>query len=447
MLDLAHRGHGRLPWPELFRPAIALAEEGFEVSPRLHKSIRSALARIRRAPAAAAYFLDASKQPRAIGSTLKNPKLAAAFRSIAKNGAAHFYTGPIAKAIEQAVAQHPSRPGLLSAEDLASYRSLEREPLCGEYRRYRICGMPAPSSGAITTLQTLGILESYDLSVLAPDSPRAIHLISEAQRLAYADRARYISDPEFASVPVAGMLDREYLRTRARLIHDDKSLGVAKPGIPEGVTQPGKDQTAALPSTTHLSIVDQSGNAVSMTSSIEHAFGSLIMVEGFLLNNQLTDFSFAAVDAEGRPINNRVQPGKRPRSSMAPTVVFDRDGNLEAVLGSPGGSSIIQYVTRSLISLIDWRLQPHETVSLPHYGAKTSARTTLEADTEVVKQQQALMALGHKIRVVPQTSGLALLVFNGVRENGQTGGLANGPQRSRWAGAADPRREGAVSGR
>lgn len=447
MLDLAHRGHGRLPWPELFRPAIALAEDGFEVSPRLHKSIKSALSRIRRAPAAAAYFLDDKKQPRMVGSLLKNPALAAALRSIAEKGAAHFYTGPIARAIVKAVAEHPVRPGFLNDDDLASYRALEREPLCGEYRRYRICGMPAPSSGAITTLQTLGILESYDLSVMAPDSARAIHLISEAQRLAYADRARFISDPSFAQVPVAGMLDREYLRARARLIQDDKSMGIAAPGQPEGVVEPGKDQTASLPSTTHLSIVDQSGNAVSMTTSIEHAFGSLIMVDGFLLNNQLTDFSFSAADAEGRPINNRVQPEKRPRSSMAPTVVFDRDGNLEAVLGSPGGSSIIQYVTRSLIGLIDWRLQPHETVSLPHYGAKTSARTTLEADTSIVKKQQELLALGHKIRVAPQTSGLALLVFNGVRDNGQTGGLANGIKRSRWAGAADPRREGAVAGR
>ncbi len=378
---------------------------------------------------------------------LKNPALAKTFQAIADHGAGHFYNGPIAQSIVNAVQNHPVRPGLLQAEDLAGYRALEREPLCGEYRRFRVCGMPAPSSGAITTLQTLGILESFDLSVLAPDSARAIHLISESQRLAYADRARYISDPEFAAVPVKGMLDREYLRKRARLINPDQSMGVPVAGMPEGVTEPGTDKTTPLPSTTHLSIVDHSGNGASMTSSIEHAFGSLIMVDGFLLNNQLTDFSFVATDNQGRAVMNRVQPRKRPRSSMAPTMIFDGRGNLEAIVGSPGGSSIIQYVTQTIIGLIDWKLQPYDAISAPHFGAKTSARTTLEADTPIVRRQQALLELGHKIRVAPQTSGLHLIVFNGVRSDGQTGGLAAGMQRSRWAGAADPRREGSVSGR
>lgn len=447
MLDLAHRGHGRLPWAELFRPAIALATDGFIVSDRLAQSIQSALPRIKRSPSAAAYFLTKSGRPLKAGSLLKNPALAKTFQEIADHGAGRFYNGPIAAAIVKAVQEHPVRPGALQTKDLAGYRALEREPLCGEYRRFRVCGMPAPSSGAITTLQTLGVLESFDLSVLAPDSAKAMHLITESQRLAYADRARYIGDPEFAPVPVSGMLDREYLRARARLINPDKSMGVASPGQPEGAAEAGVDKTTPLPSTTHLSIVDQSGNAVSMTSSIEHAFGSLVMVDGFLLNNQLTDFSFVSTDKEGRPVMNRVEPRKRPRSSMAPTMVFDWRGNLEAVLGSPGGSSIIQYVTQTVIGLIDWKLTPYEAVSAPHFGAKTSARTTLEAKTPIVKRQQSLMALGHKIRVVPQTSGLHLIVFNGVRPDGQTGMLAAGMKRSRWAGAADPRREGVVSGR
>lgn len=447
MLDLAHRGHGRLPWAELFRPAIALAQAGFEISPRLEQSVRAALPRIGRSPAAAAYFLDAKGQPKKAGTMLRNPALASAFQDIAKHGADYFYNGPLAHAIVAAVQSHPRRPGKLTTEDFVGYRALEREPLCGEYRRYRICGMPAPSSGAITTLQTLGILESFDLSVLAPDSTKAIHLITESQRLAYADRARYISDPAFDPVPVAGMLKREYLQQRARLISMDKSLGVASAGMPEGASVAAPDKTRALPSTTHLSIVDQSGNAVAMTSSIEHGFGSLIMVNGFLLNNQLTDFSFVAKDQEGRQVMNRVEASKRPRSSMAPTMVFDRQGSLEAVLGSPGGSSIIQYVTQTLIGMIDWGLGPQEAVSAAHFGAKTSARTTLEANTALVKRQQDLLKLGHKIRIAPQTSGTHLIVFNGVRSDGQTGGLAAGLPRSRWAGAADPRREGAVAGR
>ena len=447
MLDLAHRGHGQLPWAELFRPAIELAEKGFAVSPRLHASIVAAHKRIERSPSAAAYFLDAKGKPLAAGSILKNPALAASLREIAEHGADRFYSGQIARNIVAAVQEHPLRPGAMTVDDLAGYRALEREPLCGEYRRFRICGAPAPTSGGITLLQALGILEAFDMSVLKPDSARAVHLIAESQRLAYADRARYISDPEFAPVPTSGMLNRDYLRARARLISHEQSMGVPLPGEPEGAPKAGPDKTAAMPSTTHLSIVDQSGNAVSMTSSIEHAFGSMIMVDGFLLNNQLTDFSFTPEDADGEPVMNRVQAGKRPRSSMAPTMVFDRNGNLEGVVGSPGGSSIIQYVMQALVGMIDWKLNPIEAIAAPHFGAQTSAVTTLEADTPLVRLQPALTALGHKTRVRPQTSGTHLIVFNGVRADGQTGGLAAGLKRSRWAGAADPRREGVVAGR
>ncbi len=447
MLDLAHRGGGQLPWPELFRPAIDLAENGFPISPRLYTSILAARDRIAAQPAAAAYFLTRSGKAKPAGTVLRNPELAATFREIAEHGAEVFYRGPIAQAIVEAISSHPSRPGVMTIEDLRGYRALEREPLCGEYRRYRICGMPAPSSGAITTLQTLGILESFDLSVTQPGEARAVHLITEAQRLAYADRARYIADPAFVTVPVQGLLSQAYLAERARLISEESSLGAAPAGTPPGAPISGSDRSTGLPATSHLSIVDQSGNAVSLTSSIEHAFGSLIMVKGFLLNNQLTDFSFAPTDEHGDPIANRIEPGKRPRSSMAPTMVFDRQGNLEAVIGSPGGAAIIHYVTQTLIGLIDWRLGVQDAVSAPHFGAMTTATTTLEADTPIADLREQLTALGHKIAVAPLTSGLHAIVFNGVRANGQTGGLASGFERSRWAGAADPRREGAVAGR
>lgn len=447
MLDLAHRGHGHLPWAELFRPAIELAEKGFEISPRLYTSVLAARSRIAAQPVAAAYFLDKSGRPKPAGTLLKNPELAAVLREIAEQGAEVFYRGDIAGDIVAAVQGHKKRAGGMTLDDLRGYRALEREPLCGEYRRFRVCGMPAPSSGGLTTLQILGILENTDLSVLEPGSVQAVHRIAEAQRLAYADRARFIADPAFFNVPSKGMLDRDYLGERARLISDTVSMGEATAGSPPGAPAAGLDRSRQLASTSHLSIVDQSGNAVALTTSIEHAFGSLIMVRGFLLNNQLTDFSFAPVDENGEPIANRIEPGKRPRSSMAPTMVFDQYGNLEAVLGSPGGSAIIQFVTQTLIGLIDWKLDVQQAVEAPHFGAQTTATTILEKDTSLEALRRQLSALGHDVAFRPLTSGLHAIVFNGVRANGQTGGLAAGLKRSRWAGGADPRREGAVAGR
>ncbi|MBW6494580.1 MAG: gamma-glutamyltransferase, partial [Burkholderiaceae bacterium] len=397
-LELAHQRHGRLAWAVLFEPAIALAERGFPVSPRLHALIAKEVTRIRAQSTAAAYFLSADGGARPAGTILRNPELATTLRQIASGGADAFYRGPIAAAIVAAVHASPTHPGKLSRADLAGYQAVARAPLCALYRvEYRVCGMGPPSSGGITTLQTLGMLERFDLARLAPNSVAAVHLVSEAYRLAYADRARYIADPAFVNVPVAGMLASDYLAGRAALIDPARSLGAPPAGVPSGAPLAGTDHSAPLPGTSHLVVVDRAGNAVSMTSSIEQAFGSLHMVGGFLLNNQLTDFSFAPVDQQGRPIANRVEPGKRPRSSMAPTIVLDSSGRLEAALGSPGGSNIIQYVTGTLIGLIDWRLNVAQALELPHFGAQTSATTVLERGTALAAIAPQLEGRGHRV--------------------------------------------------
>ena len=446
MLDMAHRGHGRLPWPELFQPAVRLAREGFPISPRLHASISAASARLARSPAAAAYFLEPDGTPKAVGTILRNPEFAAVLEEVASQGIEAFYKGPTARAITEAVNADPRRPGVMTLKDLAGYRALEREPLCGEYRAIRVCGMPPPSSGGLTTLQTLKMLETADMAAFAPGSLDAVHLISEAFRLAYADRAKYIADPAYASVPVEGLLATDYAQQRAALIELDRSLGAAPAGTPAGAPQAAAGDEVSLPSTTHLSIVDREGNAVAMTTSIENAFGNLTMVRGFLLNNQLTDFSFRFADDDGRLVANRIEPGKRPRSSMAPTFVFDPDWRLAGLLGSPGGSSIIHYVTNTLVGMIDWRLDAQQAIDMPHFGATTSPLTTLEAGTALAALEAGLRERGHDIRLRPLTSGLHAIVANDVRPDGKPASLAIGERRSRWAGAADPRREGVAVG-
>ncbi|WP_183966699.1 gamma-glutamyltransferase [Quisquiliibacterium transsilvanicum] len=432
MLELAHARHGRLPWPALFEPAIRIAEEGFQVSPRLHLSIARSVRRICARPAAAALLLEPGGcRPKAAGSIMRNPELARSFREIAAGGADAFYRGPIAQAVAAAVHAHPERPGRLTEADLAGYRALERAPICGAHRAHRVCGMPPPSSGGIAVLQTLGILQRFDLAAHAPGSLDAVHLVSEAYRLAYADRERHVADADFVAVPVAGLLDPAYLGARSALVRPEASMGIPAAGRPQGDAGHGEEPPRQRPpSTTHLSIVDREGNAVSMTSSIEHAFGSLVMAGGFLLNNQLTDFAFAAADPAGRPLANRIQPGKRPRSAMAPTLVFGPDNRLEAVLGSPGGSVIVQYVTKALLGLIDWKLDPQQAVDLPNFGAQASATTLLERGTSLEALAPGLRARGHRVTIVDLNSGLHAIARDGEG----------------WAGGADPRREGTAMG-
>ncbi len=436
MLELAHRDHGRLPWSTLFMPAIRIAYGGFAVSPRLARLIAADDALCGQA-SAGDYFCDAQGRPKPAGTWLRNPAFGEVLLQVAFNGADAFYRGAIAADIVAAVRNHPRNPGTLDLADLAGYAAVLREPVCGAYRaKWRVCGMAAPSSGGIGVLQTLGLLERFDIGAMQPHSADAVHLVSEAYRLAYADRARYLADPAFFAVPQAGLLDPAYLRARAQAIDPRQSMGEPRPGMPAGAGELlGADSAADLPATTHMAIVDDAGNVVSMTSSIESAFGAKLMVRGFLLNNQLTDFSFSPADRDGRPVANRVAAGKRPRSSMAPTIVFDRRGRVRLAVGSPGGAGIIQYVTRALIGVLDWRLDIHDAIRLGNFGAMSGVATTLERGTPLEQLAPALTARGHAIRIDEQTSGLHGFTIDYA---------ADGTRRI--AAAADPRREGVAAG-
>lgn len=435
MLELAHRRHGRLPWASLFAPAIKLAESGFAMSPRLHALLRKET-QLKTDPAALAYFYQSNGTPKSVGTVLRNPELAATLRQIADKGVDVFYRGPIARDVVRAVRHHPTNPGRLSEQDMANYRARERAPVCFDYRRYNLCGMPPPSTGAIALGQILGMLEHTDIAQHTPErtangwrlAPQAVHLYSEAARLAYADRARYVADPDFIDVPTT-LLDKKYIAQRAQLI-GDKSIGKAAPGKPPGANVSWiDDDVSELPSTSHISVVDTQGNAVAMTTTIESAFGSRVMVRGFLLNNQLTDFPFVPKE-EGRPLANRLQPGKRPRSSMAPTLVFDRDDKkLLMTVGSPGGLSIINYVGKVLIGTLDWNLNMQDAISLPNFGSRNGP-TDLEKDRVDDALIDALKARGHEVQVIDQTSGLQ--------------GIMRTP--TGWFAGADPRREGVARG-
>ncbi|KAB8335214.1 gamma-glutamyltransferase [Scytonema tolypothrichoides VB-61278] len=430
MLELAHKKHGRLPWKQLFQPAIKLAEQGFAISPRLYTLLNREQYLQRTSPARN-YFFQADGTPKPVGTILVNRPYAQVLRQIAKGGADAFYKGEIAKDIVATV-QQAGVPGDLTTSDLAAYQAIERPPVCAVYRVYKVCGMGAPSGG-LTVLQILGILENFNLPSLEPASLQAVHLFSEAGRLAYADRGFYIADPDFVSVPSNELLDPEYLKRRARLISLDRALTDAQPG--ELSLQPasmrGKDDSPEFPSTSHLSVVDRYGNAVSMTSSIEDAFGSRLLVRGFLLNNELTDFSFSPTTTDGKLVANRIEPGKRPRSAMAPMMVFDQNGKLVMVVGSVGGARIINYVAKTLVAALDWKLDSQQAVALPNFGNRNSP-TDLEAGTaNVADLKSALEALGHSVQVVEQTSGSHAII---ITEQGLIGG-------------ADPRREGQAIGK
>jgi gamma-glutamyltranspeptidase/glutathione hydrolase len=426
MLELAHRRHGRIAWAKLFAPAIQLAEAGFPMPPRLYRLLQQESA-LRNSPAARALYYGVDDRPRPVGTAITNPEYAATLRAIAAFGADAFYAGAIAEDMVRAVGMHP-RPGDLSLADLQSYRAIERAPVCGRYRARRICGMGPPSSGSVALLQMLGVLERSGFERAAPNSELAAHLFAEAGRLAYADRARYLADPDFVPQPVEGLLEPAYLDARARLI-GERSMGHAVPGTPRGAPSAlGEVLQEHSVGTSHVSIVDARGDAVAMTSSIEGAFGSRIMVRGFLLNNQLTDFAF--VPAEGaRALANRVEPGKRPRSSMAPTLVFGRDGRLEMTLGSPGGSAIINYVAKTLVAMLDWRLDAQSAVALPNFGSRNGP-TEIERGTAYETLAPALRERGHDIRLLELTSGLHAI-------ERVPGG---------WRGGADPRRDGVARG-
>lgn len=427
VLGLMHEQHGRLPWSDLFEPAIDLAQRGFPVSERLH-ALLTGQNELQAQPAAASFFYDDNGQPWPVGHRLRNPALAQTLRKIAANGPRAFYEGPMAQRIVDAVAAHKV-PGDLALKDLADYRALERAPLCGPYKEYTICGMPPPSAGPLTVLQMLGILSHTPLADLAADSLQAVHLFAEAGKLAFADRDAYVGDPDFVDVPVQALLDPPYLASRAALIQPDKAMAPALAGNPLRLPSlPGRGNTPELPSTTHIVVVDARGNVVSMTSTIESAFGSKIFVDGYLLNNQLTDFSLTDADANGAPVRNRVEPGKRPRSSMAPMLVL-KDGKPVMAIGSPGGSAIINFVAKALLGVLDWEMNIQEAISLPNRGSQNRT-TDLEKGTSLHTLVPGLTALGHVVREVDLPSGLQGIVL-----------VPDGLQ-----GGADPRREGLAAG-
>ena len=439
LLELAYKQYGKLPWSVLFGPAIKLAEDGFAVSPRLAGLLKSEL-HLKKDPTAAAYFYDQEGNPWPAGHVLKNPDLAKVLREVAAGGADAFYTGHIARDIATKVQGHPTNPGALSVADIAGYQAKVRDPICSDYKTWTVCGMPPPSSGGIAIAQILGMLESRNLSAYPPKdgvlNAEGVHLFAEAGRLAFADRARYVADTDFVPLPgnsVKPLIDKGYLAMRGALI-GDKSMGVAKFGSPPAtLIAQGLDTSPELHSTSHISIVDAQGQSVSMTSSIEDQFGSRQMVDGFLLNNQLTDFSFDSVDANG-PVANRVQGGKRPRSAMAPTFVFEK-GTKKLMLsaGSPGGSAIINYVGKVLVGMMEWGLDVQQAISLPNFGSRNGP-TELEQGRAPDALVEALKAKGHNVRVMEQTSGLQGIMRMTVHGE------------EMWFGGADPRREGLVKG-
>jgi gamma-glutamyltranspeptidase/glutathione hydrolase len=426
MLELAHGAHGRLPWARLLEPAIQLAESGFRMSPRLYRLLGREPGLASDPAARALYFLD-DGAPKAVGMLIRNPGYAATLRTIAKGGADAFHSGAIAEDLVRAVTSH-ARPGDMTLADLASYRAIERMPVCGNYRAFRICSMGPPSAGGIAVLQMLGILERTPFATARPDSADAVHYFSEAGRLAYADRARYIADPAFVAQPVAGLLDPAYLDQRSLLV-GPRSMRRAQPGVPrDAEARLGAAAESEIAGTSHVSIIDAEGNAVAFTTTIEDAFGSRILVRGFLLNNQVTDFSFVQETGTG-PVANRIEGGKRPRSSMAPLFVFDREGNLRMVAGSPGGLAIINYVAKAIVSVLDWGLDAQAAAAAPNFGSRNGP-TELGRRTRYELLAPQLQERGHEVQFLDLTSGLHLI-------EKVPGG---------WRGGADPRREGAARG-
>jgi len=429
-LKLAHDKYGKLPWAELFQPAIALAREGFPVSPRLAKVLGDTGPESF-TPEARAYFFDAQGRPWPTGYKLANPAFADTLETVSREGPKAFYEGDIARDIVKAVQSDPRQPGKLSAEDLANYRAKERDPVCAPYRAYRVCGAGLPSSGGVTVSQVFDLISPYDLGS-TPLGATAVHIIAEAERLAFADRALYLADSDFVSVPLSGLLDPGYLATRRALMNPSRAQDHISAGNPPNQRQGvfGSDATTESVGTSQISIVDDAGDAFSMTTSIEQSFGSRTMVRGFLLNNQLTDFSFLPVDEQGRAVANRVESGKRPRSAMDPTIVFaGGDGTLRYVLGSPGGPAIILFNIKTIVGLIEWRLDPAQASALANFGG-TEGPVLLESGPQLDQLAAALTAMGHDVRRMELTSGEHIIA---VTPDGLEGG-------------ADPRREGVALG-
>ncbi|HXJ01387.1 MAG TPA: gamma-glutamyltransferase [Micropepsaceae bacterium] len=432
MLATAHAAHGKLPWAKLFEPAIRLAETGFKVPPRLAIELGEGGRGLAAMPAIKAHFLHPDGTPIKPGETWRNPELAQSLRRIADGGPDAFYKGAIAGEIADAVTKAPVNPGGMTVADLAGYQAKTRDPLCGLYRLYRVCSLPPSTSGGVTVLQILGLLQRFPSDQLHPNTLSAVHLVAEASKLAYADRAQWLGDPDFVPVPLAGLLDPAYVDARSRLIDPMRSMGMASAGMPPMKKAELRDFAPMRPQiemgTSHLAAVDDNGEAVSMTTSVEAAFGAQIAAGGFLLNNQLTDFSFEPV-IDGKPVANAPAPGKRPLSAMSPTIIFAPDGQFFAAVGSPGGRQIIAYVAQAVINLIDAKLSMPETAAAPRL-VNMNGPTLIERGTALETLTPALTAMGDRVRAIPFDSGV-----NGIRR-------VNGG----YEGGADPRREGVALG-
>ena len=428
-LEMAQSEFGKLPWNTLFEDTIKTAEDGFKVSPRLAKLVALDYhPGLKTFPSSSVYFFPAGN-PLKEGVTKKNRKLAKTLRGIAEKGSDYLLKGEVAQKIVDAVNSAEINPGQMTLEDLASYEPIKREPVCGLYHEKRICGMAPPSSGGVNVYQILKMLEDFELSQYAPDSVEFANLYTQASAMSYADREKFIADSDFTNLPFAAMINTAYLERRAEGISVDKKWRRARAGNPYADANVALGTSMELPNTSHVSIVDKDGNAVSMTTSIEFMFGSGIMVEGFLLNNQLTDFSFSPTK-DRFPVPNRVEPGKRPRSAMSPTMVFDKDGNLELVVGSPGGSRIVSYVAQTIIGVVDFGLDIQQAINLPKITNRNDY-TALEKGTPIANLAPALSELGHNVKVVDLNSGLHGIQF----------------KSGKLIGGADPRREGIAVGR
>ncbi|KOO56858.1 gamma-glutamyltransferase [Rheinheimera sp. KL1] len=426
-LELAHQQHGVLPWAELFTPAIEIAEQGFTVSPRLAGLLKANWnPGLDKFALSAAYF-KTEGQWLPTGFVRKNPDYAALLKKIAKQGSQAFYQGDNAKALVEAVQQAAVNAGNITLADVKAYQPKQREPLCIPYREFKICSMAPPSSGGLAVLQMMGMLSYYPLAKLKPNSVEAIHLISQAGKLAFADRERFAADPDFVKVPVQGLLAADYLKQRAGLLTAPEGAA-AVAGQPQGAEPLASGNAIEFANTSHLSVVDSKGNAVSMTTSIENAFGSGLFVNGYLLNNQLTDFSLQA-KVDGYWVANRVEAKKRPRSSMAPMMVFDKDGSLVYITGSPGGSRIINYVAQNLVAVLDWDMDAQQAANLPRFTHRNDG-LVLEQNTNLSQLVPALLELGYKPKLADLNSGIHAVEI----------------KKDRLEGAADPRREGIAAG-
>jgi gamma-glutamyltranspeptidase/glutathione hydrolase len=420
---MIHERHGKLPWERLFEPAIRLASQGFAITPRMHGMLGGRAGHAGKSAWARAQFFGPDG-PKPVGTIVRNPELARLYENVAARGADYFYTGPPAQNLVRTVTTAARNPSSMTLGDLASYDAKERPVLCGEYRRHRICGMGPPSSGATTVFAILKQLERFDMAAMRPNDPAAWHLIAESMRLAYADREAYIGDPDFVRVPSAGLMDPAYLAARSRLISPARAMRSAAAGTPPGAPRVTAAADGEVPSTSHFVAVDAAGNVASMTSTIEGVWGSGLTVDGYYLNNELTDFSFAP-EVDGAPVANRVEGGKRPRSSMSPTIVYGPDGEVRLAVGAAGGPTIIAQVAKAIIGVVDWKLSAQEALALPQIVA-IGDTVRVERGTTLEPMIPALTALGH--RAVAADPGFK----------------ANAAERvgGRWRGAADPRSEG-----